>query len=353
MHTRNPKILRLSTFSRLLLAEWRKLKLPTADSTIIVAVSGGADSTALLLALEELNNAKKLNLSICIAHLDHGIRASSKADARRVKRLAKALSFDCVIGRAQAITEARAKSENLEQTARRLRYAFFERTAKRKHSRCVVTAHTMDDQAETVLLRLIRGSASHGLSGMDARRPISKGSGISLVRPLLWARRQQTEDYCLERKTEFLHDEMNDDERFARVKVRKQVLPLMRQVNNKVVEALSRTASLLKEDGAVLLNDADLLLNKAMEGGSSLTHENKLPSLSVDVLLAAPAALRRRALKEWISQGRGDSRRLEMAHLLAVERLLEGNKGGRTVELPKGSRVRRNRRRLEFEAKND
>jgi len=345
------RILRLHSFPRVLYAAWRRLKLPI-NETIIVGVSGGADSTALLLALAELNNAQKTSLTICVAHLDHGIRADSKKDARWVKQLTSKMGLKAVIGRADATAEASAASENLEQTARRLRYEFLERTAKRLHARFVLTAHTMDDQAETVLLRLIRGSAGEGLSGMDALRPLSKGSPITLVRPLLWARRSQTEEYCHQRQIDFLHDEMNDDERFARIKIRKQVLPLMQQLNKKVVEALSRTASLLKDDGKVLVNDADLLLTRAMEG-LPVNPETRIPSLRVDILAEAPPALRRRAIRKWISNGRGHSRRLEMVHLLAVDGLLQGNKGGRVVELPDGFRIRRKKGWLEFDAENN
>ena len=349
---RTPKrISRLHTFPRLLFAEWRKLKLPI-NETVIVAVSGGADSTALLLALDELKTAQRTSLRICVAHLDHGIRSDSKKDARWVRKLATDLDLKSIIGRANATAEANAASENLEQTARHLRYEFLERTAKRLPAKLVLTAHTMDDQAETVLLRLIRGSAGEGLSGMDALRPIAKGSQITLVRPLLWARRSQTEEYCHQRQIDFLHDEMNDDERFSRVKIRKHVLPLMQQVNKKVVEALSRTASLLKDDGAVLVNNADLLLTKAMED-APVNPETNIPALRVDVLADAPPAVRRRALRKWISNGRGSSRRLEMVHLLAVDGLLQGTKGGRVVELPNGFRIRRKKGWLEFDAEND
>ena len=352
MKMRIRTLVRLHSFPRMLLAELRKLKMPLSDATVIVAVSGGADSTALLLALDELNKAHKTSLTIHVGHLDHGIRSDSKNDARRVNELAKSLGVRAVVGRTKALVEATEKSDNLEQTARRLRYEFLERTAKRLGAGFVLTGHTMDDQAETVLFRLIRGSAGEGLTGMKVIRPVSKGSRIKLVRPMLWARRHQTEDYCRARQTEFLHDEMNDDLRFARIKIRKQVLPLMQEVNKRVVEALSRTASLLREDGAVLLNDADLLLSNAIEG-APLNIETNLPSLSVEVLSDAPPALRRRALRQWISNGRGHSRRLEMVHLLAVERLLEGSKGGRTVELPNGFKVRRKRGWLEISAEND
>jgi tRNA(Ile)-lysidine synthase len=209
----------------------------------------------------------------------------------------------------------------------------------------------MDDQAETVLLRLMRGSAGNGLGGMEALRPLAKNSSITLARPILWARRIETEDYCRLRRTQFLSDEMNDDPAFARVRVRQQLLPLMQSFNNRVVEALSRTAAQLREDGAVLFNDSGALLRQAAV--SNEQNETAAPVLDVKVLAKAPPALRRRALREWLSEARGSARRLEMVHLMAVEKLLEGNAGGRIVELPGGGRVRRHRSRLEFEFEND
>ena len=333
----------------MLLAEWRKLKLPTSEDTVVVAVSGGADSTALLLAIEELKRSNKLYIGVCVAHLDHRLRKSSSKDAKWVADLSAKLGFKSVIGRAKQLDET---NENLEQAAREARYAFLERTAKRVSANYVLTAHTMDDQAETVLMRLMRGSASLGLGGMESLRPLAKTSSIKLVRPLLWARRSETENYCRVRRINFLSDEMNDDLTFARVKVRKQLLPLMQSFNNRIVEAISRTATQLREDGAVLVSDSDALLQRAAVSNEQ-SGETKVPALDVKMLADAPPALRRRALRQWLSNARGGTRRLEMVHLLAVEKLLEGNAGGRVAELPSGGKVRRRRNRLEFESEND
>jgi tRNA(Ile)-lysidine synthase len=346
------RVPRINEFPRLLLIEWRRLKLPIADETIVVGVSGGADSTALLLALHELKSAGKLSVKICVAHLDHKLRKTSGQDARWVSDLAAKLGYDCVIGRAKVAELAHANNDNLEQAAREARYAFLERTAKRKSARYVLTAHTMDDQAETVLLRLMRGSAGSGLGGMDAVRPLGSSTSIKLVRPLLWARRSDTENYCRFRKTQFLVDEMNSDAGFSRVRVRQQLLPLMQSFNNRIVEAISRTAVQLREDRAVLATDSDELLQRASLSPDS-DDETEAPALNVKLLANEPPALRRRALREWVSKARGSTRRLEMVHLLAVEKLLEGNAGGRTVELPGGGRVRRSKNRLEFESEND
>lgn len=349
------RVPRINPFPRLLLVEWRKLKLPVSDETIVVAVSGGADSTALLLALNELTSANKLHAKIVVAHLDHKLRKTSARDARWVSELAQRLGYECVVGRAKVAELARANNDNLEQAAREARYAFLERTAKRKSARYVLTAHTMDDQAETVLLRLLRGSAGAGLGGMEAIRPLGSSSSIKLVRPLLWARRADTEDYCRVRKASVLVDEMNSDLGLSRVRVREQLLPLMQSFNNRIVEALSRTAAQLREDRAVLSTGSDELLRRA--SGSTEEDEGdgetRAPSLEVKLLANEPPALRRRALRQWLSQARGSARRLEMVHLLAVEKLLEGSAGGRTVELPGGGRVRRRRNRLEFETENN
>ena len=344
----------LNQFARSLLIEWRKLRLPTADETVVVGVSGGADSVALLLALAELKSASKLSVKICVAHLDHKLRKTSASDARWVAELAAKLGFESVTGRSKVAEIARANNDNLEQAAREARYAFLERTAKRKSARYVLTAHTMDDQAETVLLRLMRGSAGAGLGGMEAMRPL--GKSVELVRPLLWTRRTDIENYCRLRKTEFLEDEMNNDTGFARVRVRKQLLPLMQSFNNRIVEAISRTAAQLREDRAVLGSGSHDLLGRASldeTGDEETDGETKTPALDVKVLANEPPALRRRALRQWLSQARGSARRLEMVHLLAVEKLLEGTAGGRTVELPGGGRVRRSKNRLQFESENN
>lgn len=347
---------RINQFARLLLVDWRKLKLPTSGETIVAGVSGGADSTALLLALDELRSASKLSVRICVAHLDHKLRKTSAQDARWVSALAAKLGYESVVGRAKVAELARANNDNLEQAARQARYAFLERTARRKSAKYVLTAHTMDDQAETVLMRLMRGSAGAGLGGMEAMRPLTPNSSIQLVRPLLWARRSDTESYCRLRKTEYLVDETNSDPALSRVRVRQQLLPLMQSFNNRIVEALSRTAAQLREDRAVLFSGADELLQRASASGgdsdSDEAGETETPTLDVKLLVNEPPALRRRALRQWLSQARGSARRLEMAHLLAVEKLLEGTAGGRTVELPGGGKVIRIRNRLEFKSEN-
>ena len=341
---------RLSAFAGSLLKEWERLGLPASGEGVVLAVSGGADSVALVLGVEELSRAERLAVRVTVAHLDHGLREESVEDARWVEGLAGELGVEVSVGRASV----REAGGNLEQAARGARYEFLREVAEGSGALVVLTGHTMDDQAETVLLRLLRGSGAEGLGGMEPVRALDPVSEVKLARPLLrWASRAQTERYCLERGVEFRRDAMNEDESFARVRVRRRLLPLMLTFNPRAVEALGRAAELLREDAEALNGAASALLEasereQGQEG--SVGGAPGVAPLDVNTLSKAPAAVRRRALRLWIGRGRGDLRRLELAHLLGVEKLLEGERGGRVAELPGGSFVERRRGRLTFHA---
>ena len=344
---------KLTRFARSLLREWKRLELPIANASVVVAVSGGADSVALLLSLDELIKSGRLKVKIRIAHLNHKLRGKmSDADARWVAMLARQLNFQKDIGSVDVKRIAAKTGDNLEQAARRARYEFLARIANKSRAGIVLTAHTMDDQAETVLMNLLRGSGGDGLAGVEPVRPISAGSVTLLARPLLsWARRRDTESYCRLRGVDFCVDEMNTDEKFARVRVRQQLLPLMETFNPKLVEGLTRTAELLREDSLALDRAAARLLELSIDGDGASSEEGRTrPSLRLDLLSLAQPALRRRALRLWIGQCRGDLKRLERVHIVAVENLVFGERGGRVVELPGGVRISRRRGLLRYGA---
>ena len=336
-----------SQFAKRLLASWRALQLPIKEGKFVLAVSGGADSCALLMAVAELVAKQKLKAKVVVAHLDHGLRKDSRVDVRFVKALASQLGFDFVTSRVDVARRATEARDNLEQAARQARYEFLGRTAKRLQSNFVLTAHTMDDQAETVLLRLLRGSGADGIAGIEPARRLNPDDEITLARPLLtWARREDTERYCDEKRIAFVSDPMNEDEEFSRVRVRRQLLPLMTSFNSKIVETLARTAELLRGEIQVLDREAATLLQLASVKGKK--GETILPSLDVKVLAAAPVATRRRALRQWIELGCGDLRRCQLVHIVAIERLLVGEQGGRVAELPDGLRIIRRQSHIEL-----
>jgi hypothetical protein len=200
---------------------------------------------------------------------------------------------------------------------------------------------------------------------MAAERVHEAGGGSFLLRrPLLaWARRADTEGYCRARGVEPRADEMNDEEAYARVRVRRSLLPLLETFNPRAAEALARAAGLLREDSAALDTLAAALLEEARAeveadpaaGGTSSEKGAGAGARAVGAwplraaaLAAAMPAVRRRALRLWLARGRGDLRRLSQANLLGVERLTEGSRGGRVAELPGGSSVERRRGLLLF-----
>lgn len=322
-------------FTRKLLTEWRKLKLPFENETFIVAVSGGADSVSLLLALHELHEAGKLKLNFIVAHFNHDLRgAASEADARFVENLAGRLDFNFTGGIQNPKSKIQDQNDNLEQAARRSRYEFLNDTAEKYNAFAVLTAHTLNDQAETFLLNLLRGSGVEGLGAMKQIRKIKNNAEILLIRPLLTrATREATENFAREKKIVFRLDAMNDDEKFSRVKVRKKLVPLLREFNPKIVETLAQTAFLLQEDA------------QQLSAGSYRLPENP----SINELKALSKSTLYRALRQWLEAMRGDLRRLDLKHVEAIERLISSRKSGRRIELPSGETVLKKDGKLFFE----
>jgi tRNA(Ile)-lysidine synthase len=329
----------LSKFARSLLREWRRLQLPLKNERIIVGVSGGADSVALLLAIDEAIKARKLDLKVIVSHINHQLRKTSGEDARWVKNLARDLGLEVVISR----VNLKRRRGNLEQAARRARYEIFEKLAQKRRAQLVLTAHTQDDQAETILFNFLRGSGAEGLGGMETLRQLKENPETFLVRPLLfWARRADTERYCRDRNIDFRHDEMNEDETFTRVRIRRQLLPFMETFNPRVRQAIFRTGELLRDDNTALDAAAGRLLELSMD------ESTKGKKVRTDLLAVTPPALRRRALRLWLERCRGHLRRLEFVHIAAVENLVVENRGARTIELPGGATISRKRGLLTF-----
>jgi tRNA(Ile)-lysidine synthase len=326
-----------------LITEWRRLGLPFAGETIVVAVSGGADSMSLLLAIGDLRKRKKLDLRIVAAHFDHKSRLDSFSDLDFVAMFARERGFELAKGEWQ-----KPSGGNLEQTARDARYEFLKKTADNLNASCVLTAHTMNDQAETLLINLIRGSGSAGLCGMKAIRELKvdspetiaddeepnlpfKDSEVKLARPLLnWAKRRDTENFCLENKIDFRRDPMNEDLNFRRVWVRKVVIPMLQEANPKIVETLCRTAEMLRSP-----SNAEPDINNSDPGEYPTTGNLDLKHLrTLDSTHLYPV------LRDWIKTHRGNLRGIGHKHVEAIEKLIHSTKSGRIAEVPGGAAVK-------------
>ena len=217
------------------------------DVTVVVAVSGGCDSVALLRAMTALKTGGVGR--ICAAHLNHQLRPAADEDERFVVELCRRLGVRCEVGRAAVDQLAARSGDGVEAAARTARYHFLEETAGRLGARFVATAHTADDQAETILHRILRGTGIRGLAGMPRSRPLGHAT---LIRPLLEVRREEMRAYLDALAQPYRHDPSNADLRFTRNRIRHQTMPqLRRQFNAGLTEALLRLGTLAGEAQAV------------------------------------------------------------------------------------------------------
>lgn len=280
--------------------------------TVVAGVSGGADSMALLHFL--LWYAQERHIRVISAHVNHGLRGrESDADEAFVREWCERRGIACEVLRADVHLLARKRKCGLEECGRHVRYAFFESLAGEYNAR-VATAHTLSDQAETVLLHLVQGSGGRGLTGI----PPVRGR---IVRPLLTVTRKEVEDYCEINQIPFRTDRTNFSLDYTRNRLRLQVIPLLKGLNPLLEEGISRTAAFAREDEEALSAWADKALQAA-----------KLPEgWDSKILSNYPAAVRKRVLRA--AAEREIPSRLEAIHLEGMDRVLQ--QGG-TVSLPGG-----------------
>jgi tRNA(Ile)-lysidine synthase len=234
-------------------AEWQ-------DLTVLLAVSGGADSVALLRAVATLKTGGIGR--VCVAHFNHKLRSSAEDDERFVADLCKLLGILCEIGAADVAQLAADASEGIELAARRSRHRFLQDAAGRLGARFVVTAHTADDQAETILHRIVRGTGVSGLAGIKRSRRFGPAT---LLRPMLTVRRTEIEDYLRDIGQTFCDDPSNTDHRFTRNRIRHELLPLLaRHYNSAAADALLRLGGLAAEVQEIIVEIANKLCEETV-----------------------------------------------------------------------------------------
>ncbi|MCA9239535.1 MAG: tRNA lysidine(34) synthetase TilS [Planctomycetales bacterium] len=235
------------------------------DLHVLVAVSGGADSVALLLGLIELKRQSGGRGRLYVGHFDHRLRAESGADAQWVMELGKSLGIEVIAGRHDSEGAGRLASE---QSARQARYEFLLATAQQLGARYVPTGHTADDQTETVLHRALRGASIQGLGGIPFTRALSEA--VQVVRPLLKVTRAEVERFLSERGQSFRTDATNHASDFTRNALRNEVLPLLRErFGEHVDQSLRRLAWQAAEAHAVIESLAQEIVNNAVQRDDS------------------------------------------------------------------------------------
>ena len=303
---------------RLVLRFVRERDLFAGQKRVLLAVSGGPDSVALLLFLAHLRQA--LGLEPLVAHFDHGLRRRSQREVERsfVSGLADELGLPFLFGQGDTRAHARQHRLSLEEAARDLRYAFLSGQAERAGAVAVATGHTASDQVETVLMHIIRGSGLAGIAGMQPRSPwpFPGHCGLALVRPLLAVSRRHSERYCRDEGLSPCLDATNLALEPLRNRVRHELLPLLRRYNPRVDQALLRLAGAASADAAYLDETAHLFWQALAQRSERSVQFPRLelaalsPALQSRLLLAAAQSLLE------------DARQIEAVHLQAMQRAL-------------------------------
>jgi tRNA(Ile)-lysidine synthase len=296
-----------------------RYRMVRPGDSVLIALSGGPDSVALTRILFELRH--RLGISLFLAHLNHGLRAEADEDERFCKALSESLSLPFSSERVDVGALARRSKRSLEDVGRQARYRFLESQASRLGANRIAVGHTLDDQAETFLLRLLRGSGGRGLSGIH---PV-KNAGI--VRPLIEARRAEIELYLGENGIDFRQDASNRDTRFTRNRIRHEEMPRLSAVYNpRLAESLARTATLLREEEAWMQAETDTVFAAiAFPSGDEVQLDRRR-------LMEQPLALQRRLVRASIERVRG-LQDVSHRHVEDVIALALGQ-SGRELHLP-------------------
>jgi tRNA(Ile)-lysidine synthase len=327
----------LRAHSSKLLAAVKAAGLVCVGERVGVAVSGGADSVALLFLLVELR--RELGLTLRVLHFHHGLRGrAADLDAEFVERLAERLGLTFVSGRGDVRGAAARNGTNVEDAGRRLRYAFLRRCAENQDLAKIAVAHTADDQAETVLAHILRGSGLSGVAGIHPRNGV-------IVRPLLGVARADLRGWLKARGEKWREDATNRDVTKMRARIRKNLLPLLlKKFQPRVIEHLASLAALAREDDSLLNALADEFLEKNLEqivGGVRIA----LKDLKESVLAARLVRrMVRRVKAKFGAAGAADLRgrgELTGAHVRQVLELARRGESGSSMMLPGGLVVRR------------
>ena len=302
-------------------------------ATVIVALSGGADSLALAAATAF--EAAKLGLRAASLTVDHGLQDGSTDAATAAAAKADALGLEARVVRVEV-----GAVGGPEAAARDARYRALAEAARAAGAAAILAGHTLDDQAETVLLGLARGAGATSLQGMAEASDLD---GVRLLRPLLGVRRTTTRAACAAEALDAWDDPHNADPRFARVRVRQTVLPVLEsELGPGIAEALARTAAQLREDAEAF----DEMIDETIE--DIVEHAEAGISVSAAALAANPAALRHRIIRHVVASEFHES--LTRSQTLEVARLVTDWSGQGPIDLP-GCRARRVGGRIEFTAR--
>jgi tRNA(Ile)-lysidine synthase len=308
----------------------RQRDLVSGEKLLLVGVSGGPDSVCLLHLLVKLK--ERLGIGLHVAHLNHMLRGmESEADARYVSEIAERLGIGVTLEQRDVKSYQSEHCLSLEEAAREVRYQFFAEVAGSMGTDRIALGHTADDQAETILMRLVRGSGVYGLQGMQ---PLTQWESLAdtrmtVVRPLLEVSRGEVEIYCQQHDLKPRRDSSNLSSSYFRNRIRNELMPLLQSYNPRINEALLRTAGSLTVDFSFLEQQVSQIWDKAVK------EEGETIILNSKELIPLHPALQRYLLREAVRRLLGNLKDIEWRHIESMVAALS-MRAGKRLNLPRG-----------------
>ena len=306
-----------------------KFNLLNKEDKVLVAVSGGPDSISLLNILHELG------YNICTAHINHGIRENADNDERFVKEFCEIRNIHCFI---KKVKLKEIKSDmTTEELGRKIRYEFFDEIMKQENCTKIATAHNANDNAETVLMNMIRGTGLSGLKGIDISRD-------KIVRPLLEITRAEIEEYCEKENLNPCHDESNDETIYTRNKIRLELIPYIeKNINSNIVNNINRMAEIISGEEEYIKRQVDIAYVDTL-----IAEEEERTVCNLKKFNQYDNVIQKRLIIRYITKTLGNAKDIERVHIEDILKLCKNNVGGKYLTPNKYIKVAVNKGIVEY-----
>lgn len=300
-----------------------KYNLIESGDKIVLGVSGGPDSVCMLVVLNKLK--EKLRFNIVVAHINHGLRENAKIDEEYVLKLCENLGVKCFVCHADIRAEAKKQKRGLEETGRIIRYDFYDEVLKQEKANKIAIAHNSNDNVETIIMNVIRGSGPSGLKGIEAK------SG-KYIRPLIEIKRDEIEEYTKEFNPR--HDESNDENEFTRNKIRNIVIPYIKsEFNSNILDTITRLSMISKEESRYLEEQTKLAYE------DMLIEEKDQIVLDLKKFNSKDIVIRKRIILYAINKIFGSTKGIEKIHIDDIIKLCSNNIGNKYLTPNKHTKI--------------
>lgn len=316
----------------------KKYNLINENDRIVIGVSGGPDSMCLL---NILNNLKEdLHITLFVAHINHMIREEAKEETEYVKNFCENLNIDCFIKYIDVISKANEEKIGTEEAGRTARYSFFEEVAQKVNANKIAIAHNCNDNAETVLMNIIRGTGTDGLKGIE---PIRDNK---FIRPIIECERSEIEEYCEEKELHPRIDKSNFENIYTRNKIRNILIPQIKEeFNPNIVEALCKLSKVARNESTFINNYSNQVMNELL---ISKDEENKILVLDWKKFNKQDCVIKNRIIINGIKFVLGSTQGIEKIHIDDIVQMCENNIGNKFLSPKKGIKVSVGKNKITF-----